>query len=190
MKILLIGGFFMLASGGLLAQDNFYDLSVVSASGELANLSDYKGKKVLIVVASPGALQAKTPARYLGKIQSEYPGISVLILPSDIGADSLSAADSSSAIESKAYPVLNNTRFGALIKAGKDKSSDRGAMLQWLTRANGNKHFEKDILSNEQYYVISESGVLYAVLEKEISDIFLKAVLVIIVKKNSKPETH
>ena len=54
MKILFIVTFFKLALGDLYAQTSFYDLSIVTVSGEVVNFSDYKGKKVLIIVASPG----------------------------------------------------------------------------------------------------------------------------------------
>ena len=80
MKI-LICAFFILTAGGLQAQSSFYDLTVVSSSGKVISLSAYKGKKLLIVIASPEALQAKTAAWYLGKIQAAYPAVSVLVLP-------------------------------------------------------------------------------------------------------------
>ena len=171
MKILFIVTFFKLALGDLYAQTSFYDLSIVTVSGEVVNFSDYKGKKVLIIVASPGALKSKTAARYFGKLQSQYPDVSVLILPLDIGMDS------SSVIENEVYPLLSNSKFSVLVKAGKDKTLETGTLLNWLTHGNNNKHFTKDIMSNEQYYVISESGELYAVLEKGVSDVFLKEVL-------------
>lgn len=171
MKRFLIFIFLMLAAGWLHAQDDFYALSVVTSSGELVTMSEYKGKKVLIVVASPEALQAKSAPRYLGRIQSEYPDIAILVLPSDIGGDS------SSTEEIKPYPGLSNTRFSSLLTAGKKSPSEKDAFLQWLTRSKDNRHFEKNIVNDEQFFVISESGVLYAVLEKGVPDAFLKAVL-------------
>lgn len=169
MKLLI--SLFCMAIGGMLqAQDNFYDVSLVSSSGKVVNMSSYAGKKLLIVVTSPRILQAKTPAAYLGKIQASYPNVSVLILPFD------NAADSASVIDWNLLPTVDNTLFGAQITNGKDSASEN-PMLRWLTTPTLNQHFEKTISSDEQYYVISESGVLYAVLDKGVSETFLKEVL-------------
>lgn len=172
MKI-LISIFFMLAPGWLHAQSSFYDLSVVSFSGKVVNMSSYKGKKVLIVVASPAALQAKTAARYLGKIQSGFPKVSVLILPAgDIDKDS-----STSGYELNQEPQLSSTVFSTLASAGKIKESEQNPLIRWLTNSSNNRHFNHDITSDEQFFVISESGVLYAVLGKGVPDEVLKTVL-------------
>lgn len=161
----------MLTAGGLQAQSSFYDLSVVSSSGKVISLSAYKGKKLLIVIASPGALRAKTAARYLGKIQAAYPAVSVLVLPATAAADSAGAA------EVKQLPGFSNTLYGTAAVITKNKQTEQHPLLQWLTRKENNKHFDKDISSDEQFYVISESGVLYAALGKGVSDMVLKEVL-------------
>ena len=38
--------------------------------------------------------------------------------------------------------------------------------MQWLTHAGQNIHFDADVTTDNQLYIISESGILYAVLEK------------------------
>lgn len=166
----LICIFSVLTASWLHAQNNFYDLSVVSSSGKVFSMSSYKGKKLLIVVASPGALRASSSAQYLGKIQSAYPAVSVLVLPAgDIGADSTA--------EVKQFAELNNTMFSAAASIAKDKQAVQHPLLQWLTHKDSNRHFDGDITNDEQFYVISESGVLYAVLGKGVSDAVLKEAL-------------
>jgi glutathione peroxidase len=171
MKI-LICIFFMLTASWLQAQNNFYDLSVVSSSGNVVSMSAYKGKKLLIVIASPEVLRAKTAARYLGKIQSAYPAVSVLILPATV-----TGVDSATAAEVKQFPRLNNTLYSAATVSTKSKQTEQHPLLQWLTRKDSNKHFDRDITDDEQFYVVSESGVLYAALGKGVSDMVLKEVL-------------
>lgn len=169
MKLLI--SFFCIVMGELLqAQDNFYDVSLVSSSDKIINMSSYAGKKLLIVVSSPRTLRTKTPAAYLGKIQASYPSVSVLILPFD------NTGDSASVIDWNSMPTVDNTLFGAQITNRKDSASEN-PMLRWLSKSQLNQHFEKAISSDEQYYVISESGVLYAVLDKGVSETFLKEVL-------------
>jgi glutathione peroxidase-family protein len=173
MKI-LICVLFMLTSCLLQAQNNFYDLSVIPAMGRVVSLSDYKGKKVLIVVASPTAIQAKNAARYLGKVQAAYPQIAVLVLQT---ADTGKVVDSAVIANPEQLQKLSNTRFVTLTAAGKDKGSAQHPLLQWLTHSDSNRHFDLDITGDEQFFVISESGVLYAVLEKGAPDEALKTVL-------------
>lgn len=172
MKLLIL---FLLAlvPGLLHAQSSFYDLSVVSFSGKVVNMSSYKGKKVLIIVASPAALRAKTASRYLGKIQSTFPKLSVLVLPAgDIAKDS-----SAFGYEPSQEPQLSSTIFSTLAIAGKNKEAQQHPLIRWLTRSDNNRHFDLDITSDEQFFVISESGVLYAALGKGVPNEVLKTVL-------------
>jgi glutathione peroxidase len=162
----------MLIAGELQAQSSFYDLSVVSSSGKVISMSAYKGKKLLIVIASPEALGAKTAARYLGKIQAAYPAVSVLVLPS-----TATGADSTAAAEVKQLPGLSNTLYSTAAVTTKNKQTEQHPLLQWLTRKESNMHFDRDIECDEQFYVISESGVLYAALGKSVSDRVLNEVL-------------
>lgn len=166
--------FLMLSGGWLYSQNNFYNHSVVSTADKVLNMSAYKDRKVLIVVASPAVLSGKSSSRYLGKIQATYPELSVLIIPArDIGRDSSGAAS----FVAQPVPGLKNTAFGAATLAGKDKGSGQHPLLRWLTNSGENRHFDASINDDEQFFVISESGVLYAVLGKGVPDELLKMVL-------------
>lgn len=168
---LFVSIFCILISIQVEAQDDFYDISLTTTSGKLINLSSYKGKKLLIVVVNQQVLQAKTSAGYLGDIQAAYPEVSVLILPTSNQKDSLSSADI------RALPELDKTQYGSAVATGDDSAFVQHPLLRWLSKPVANKHFDKPITGDDQYYVINESGVLYAVLDKNVSDVFLKEVL-------------
>jgi hypothetical protein len=131
-------------------------------------MSDYKGKKTLIVVAGTASLQAKSSARYLGGLQEKYPDVSVVIIPV---ADS---SGTSAGPVPKEKTAVANTRFSTLVTA---KEREKDPLLQWLSDSKQNHHFDVTLTNDEQFFVISESGVLYAVLEKGVPDMTLKEVL-------------
>ncbi|MBX3238283.1 MAG: hypothetical protein KIT80_05820 [Chitinophagaceae bacterium] len=160
----------LLGSQPLFAQHSLYDMYFRSSTDNLIHLSDYKGKKLLIAIANTATVQDKnSSAGYMGAIRKNYPDIAVLVIPLRDSADT-AAVDLS-----RENPLKSsNTNYSSLI-AFEERAQH--PLLQWLTQAGRNKHFDKGITSDEQFFVISESGVLYAVLEKGVPDAFLKAVL-------------
>ena len=166
-RILLIA-VMLLGSQLLFSQHSLYDMHFGSSEDRPVTMSDYKGKKTLIVVAGPASLQAKSSARYLGDIQKKYPAVSVVIIP--VADSSHPSADP----VPKDKAMVANTRYSALVAS---KEKERHPLLQWLSDSKQNHHFDVTLKNDEQFFVISESGVLYAVLEKGVSDAILKEVL-------------
>lgn len=152
-------------SSYLAAQHAVYTLSFSSGKGEYIPMSRYKDKKILIVVAGPDALQANASAKYLGDIQKEYPDVTVIIIP---------IADSGVSMATDTLTDVANTDRGALVTTAE---SSRHPLLQWLSDSKQNLHFDVTLKHDEQFFVISASGVLYAVLEKGVPDAVLKEVL-------------
>lgn len=169
---------FILTGGWLQAQTSFYDQALALTSGKVINMSSFKERKVLLVILSPTSLREKSSEKYLGKIQSEFPDLSVIVLQSNIGADTTSFTDV------KQYDTISNTSFSNVVSGGKDQAQT-DPLLHWLTDSTSNLHFRTNTISDEQLYVISESGVLYAVLGKGVSDALLKEILT---AKDVKPQ--
>ena len=44
--------------------------------------------------------------------------------------------------------------------------TDQNALMKWLTNSSENNRFDAEVSTDNQLYVISESGILYAILEK------------------------
>ena len=168
--------FFLLVifySGEVLSQSNVYNISIETIDGKTIQLSDFKGKKIVVATFSPDRLKYGGLS-YLDSLQIEYPSVTILIVPAgDFGGqnDSLIITDIIKNISSL------NVTIGAECAVKKDKGSRQHPLLKWLTTAASNVHFDNDVETDEQLFIISESGILYAVLVNEISGNIIKNVL-------------
>jgi hypothetical protein len=59
----------------------------------------------------------------------------------------------------------------------KDKGERQHPLVRWLTDIKQNQYFDGDVESDLQLYVISESGVLYAIMAKGVRMAVLNEVL-------------
>jgi glutathione peroxidase len=158
-------------SGGLTAQNSIYDMTVQSATGKTIPLSNYKGKKLLIAVVNPGSLQKKDVINYWDSLQLRNPNTVVIIIP----ANDISAGEDVSI--SSAQPISDKVIVVSSAPAKKDKGNNQHPLIKWLTHGDKNNHFDADVETDNQLYVISQSGVLYAVLGKTVRKETIDAVL-------------
>ncbi len=160
MKYLLILLFFI--TGRSFSQTSLFDIQLQSLDGNLIQMKDYKGKKIVVSVVSPVILQSYLLA-FLDSLQLSNPSVIVIAVP----ATDFRGIDDSLKIEALKE---NNTSHIIVAAAGKVKKSNgikQNRLLQWLTNSSQNNHFDADVTTDAQLYIISESGVLYSVLEKE-----------------------
>ncbi len=59
-----------------------------------------------------------------------------------------------------------HARFFAPTVPAKEQSSERNPLIKYLTSAKENGHFDVDLTSDFCMFLLSESGVLYAVMER------------------------
>lgn len=153
----------LLLSLGIKAQ-TVYGLSFLSLDGQTISLEEgYSGKKLLVVV-----LNAAAPDRQqLQMIDSFYNAnkavLSVIAVPVDDFGTPLSNTDLSSYLKdslSLQFPIAQTG------KGSKVNEDDQHPLLQWLTRVDLNRHFDKDITTDGISYLISESGVLYGLFQQ------------------------
>ena len=159
-------------SGGLLAQSRIYDISIQTVSGKTLNMSDYKGKKIMVASVSADNLQ-KGQLRFLDSLQVNNSSITVIVVP----ATDFKGTNDSVAIDG----VKKNSSLHLVVSAAEAVKKSNGAkqnkLLQWLTSASANTHFDIDVTTDSQLYMISESGVLYAVLEKGASNALINQLI-------------
>jgi glutathione peroxidase len=156
------------------AQSNIYDFRVQTKNGKSINLQDFKGKKILIASVGAKNLQEKSAFSYWDSIQTANPKIAIIIIPSDdfSEADSISAS-----VDGIKVPPSSKTTVSASVSVKKDKGDRQNPLMQWLTHAGQNTHFDADVTTEKQLYIISESGVLYAVLEKGVPPVVISQLL-------------
>lgn len=160
MKLILFFIFFYCCQ--VSAQSSIYDLQVKTRNDKLISLQDYKDKKILIASVGVKNLHKKEAFSYWDSLQAANPQVAIIIIPSnDFGTD-----DSVSATDKTTAPVSAKTIVSISVSAKKDKGINQNPLMHWLTHADRNTHFDADVNTDNQLYIINESGMLYAVLEK------------------------
>lgn len=171
MKLILIIA--VLASLQLNAQRNAFDFSVRDAKGNFVSLSDFKGKRLVVATIAKENLETKTAFSYWDSIQRANPQIKFFIIPvNDFGADSSGEISSSLSRSSPSGLFLSQT-----VSAKKGSGEKQDPFIRWLTNGSENGHFDMDVSDDQQMFVISEAGVLYAVVGKGTSRKILNEIL-------------
>jgi glutathione peroxidase-family protein len=158
MKLFFI--FCILYCGPAFSQSTIYDLDVQTPDGNIIKFSNYKGQKILIVSMTADNLTTKNLNFWDSLQRSNSPLVVVLIPANDLGKP----VDDST-IKAINGNLSKNLILSASVQVKKAEGQSQDPILQWLTHSDQNAHFNTDVTTNEQIYVVSESGVLYAVLE-------------------------
>lgn len=155
MKILFL--LFHLVLINVFIDNGFYQLKFESLDGSTINTSSFKGKKVLIAVISSDA-KAKSQVQFLDSVQETNSAIQVIIVPTDeFGAD-VRKNSLKSTIHSR------NLLVAAPLKIKSKTTSFQHPLFEWLTQSKKNMHFDNEVGSEGQVYLVSAQGTLYAVL--------------------------
>ena len=59
----------------------------------------------------------------------------------------------------------------------KNAGLNQNSLLKWLTDVNQNTHFDVDVRSTEQIFIVNKKGTLYSVLTREVGSDVLNASL-------------
>jgi len=145
----------------LIAQSSLYDITIKELQGKNINMADYKGKKIIVAAVSADNLQNGQLA-YLDSIQVNNPSVIVIAVP----AADYRGANDSLVVDGIKKKQLLHIIITAAEEVKKDKGHKQNRLINWLTALAANTHFDLDVTTDNQLYFISESGALYAVLEK------------------------
>ena len=159
MKFFLL--FSMLYAGAALGQNSVYNRTLQTLNGSEISMSVFKDKKILIAAVSPASLQSGSLS-FFDSLQKANPAVVVIVFPAlDFGGDSNTAILNN---------IKNDSTLSVIITAATQVTKASGnlqhPLLNWLTHDTENSHFNSEILTDNQLFLISETGVLYAVLEK------------------------
>lgn len=142
-------------------QKNLYDFTVTDIDGKRCNLSQFKGKKVMIVnVASKCGL---TPQyELLQELYDEYKDRGLVII--GFPANNFKGQEPGSNSEIKEFCTQNyGVTFPMMEKisvAGKDQTP----IYRWLTKKSENGKIDQEVTWNFQKYLIDENGNLVDVV--------------------------
>lgn len=145
---------------GLVA-DDVYNVSFPDVSGKTISMKSFRGKKVMVVV-----INAKSPdigyLRYLSQLQSKSDAYQIIAIPSlEFGGTVDPARISELRAKEKLTFLL--AQPSELKKSARSKQHP---LMAWITSKDRNQHFDEDVDVTEKIFIINESGVLYAILDK------------------------
>jgi len=160
MKIILfILSFFCLSFSPL---SGIYDIQVQTLEGTNFSFGAAQGKKILIAEFN-GTAPDNDFLLLLESIQKTSKTTKIIAVP---------ATDFGSTIQTQNLVQLKtNLKLSFIITQPlaikKDKGATQNSLFKWLTNvANGNGHFNEEVLNDNQMYFVSESGLMYALAGK------------------------
>ena len=147
------------------AQTSFYDFTVKDIEGEDFDLSELKGKKVLVVnTASKCGL---TPQyEQLEELYNKYGGDSFTII--GFPANNFANQEPGSNDEIAEFCEKNYGVTFLMMSKISVKGDDMHPLYQWLTQKSKNGKMDSEVGWNFQKYLINENGNLVKVIEPKV----------------------
>ena len=146
-------------------QSSIYDIQVLPVDGSNSiSLSSYANKKILIATIS-AANPDKTKLIWLNSLQQADTSLRIIVVPaSDLGG---AGNDTSIATLKTSLSLRYVITKSANVK--KNAGSNQHSLFKWLTHVSENTHFDKDVESIDQLFIVSKSGTLYSILDRKVS---------------------
>jgi glutathione peroxidase-family protein len=146
------------------AQSKIYDVEVSTLDSTKESLRYYPGQKILIATGHPNYLR-KAGVKFLDSLKSLYPALVIIAVP----VQDSSIEDTRSDID-----LIQNNRakkiiVGTVANTADNKSERQNKLVKFLTDVGENTHFDQELTTDFTIYLISESGYLYATLNKSTS---------------------
>ena len=145
---------------------DIYSLVIKTIDGQAVALSQYKGKKLLVVILPVSATDTTITVQQISALQKRYDKSVMIIgvLSEEVGYHKKD--------DSKLKKMYDNPKNTFLITEGmkvkKDSLDKQTPLFKWLTNKGTNKHFNNDVKGVGHKFFIDEAGELYAVIGSEI----------------------
>ncbi len=165
MKALFYILFFLISSTFAFGQKTFYDFTVTDINGNPFNLSDLKGKKVLVVnTASKCGL---TPQyAQLEEIYKKYGGDDFTII--GFPANNFANQEPGTNKEIETFCEKNYGVTFPMMSKISVKGDNIHPLYKWLTQKSCNGKQDSDVVWNFQKYLIDENGNLVEVIAPKV----------------------
>ena len=158
--VVFIASFFSL----LHSESSLYDIELIKYNGDKMSMASFRNKKIIIAAFST-SYPDYDYLKYLDYLQGQNSSVRVIAVPAvDFGGEISNA---------RLQTIRDSLPLNIIItKPGyvkKESGARQQGLYKWLTRVEENSHFDADVRTNDQLHVISESGILYAVLQKPVA---------------------
>ncbi|MEP7373202.1 MAG: hypothetical protein ABI675_07390 [Chitinophagaceae bacterium] len=156
-----------------LGRESIYDINIqIVSSGQPVSMSSFANQK--IIIATINAVNPDTvQLRYFDSLQTADKSLIIIAVP---------VVDSSGAGNDRQFAKLQKSMSLDFIitrpaRVTKNAGAKQHALFRWLTNVTGNGHFDTDVRTPGQLFIISRSGILYSVLESNVPARILSGVL-------------
>ncbi|MEO6327695.1 MAG: hypothetical protein ABIO55_02130 [Ginsengibacter sp.] len=170
MKLTILFGLFILI---FFSQGSIYDIEVQPVEGGSAiSISSFAGKKIIIT-----PINSLTPdtarLKFLDSLQNTDTSLRVIAVP----AIDFEGTGSNEAISNLKEVLSADILITTSASVKKSAGNDQHPLFKWLTNVGENRHFDIDVSSAGQLFVVSGSGTLYSVLPGDVPAQVLTQVL-------------
>jgi glutathione peroxidase len=167
MKRLIVLLFVLLVTD-CFAQDssNVHSIHFKGIDGSDIDMSTYKGKQVLLLVFT-----ASNPNRtQLISLDSLYKSRRESLQVIGVPVNNSDTSIKKNSLVKLLRDTLNlSFVISDISKAKKSEGNKQHSLLKWISHVNLNKHFDYDIRDNDEMYMISKTGILYALVARPMS---------------------
>ena len=142
-----------------------YDITLTTIDGNQIVLSQFKGKKLLILLLPLSSQDTTLSANDIERLQTKYQSSLVVIgIPSWEAGYKTQDAD-------KLKKTYKDSRANIIITEGMKVKKGTGQffLFQWLTNKDMNRHFDHDTRGVGSKFFVDEEGELYAVMGPNLS---------------------
>lgn len=154
---ILITGLLIMLTGTAKAQTSFYDFTVKDIKGEDYPLSQFRGKKVLVVnTASKCGLTPQYEG--LQELYEQYGGDDFMII--GFPANNFASQEPGSNEEIATFCSINYGVTFPMMSKISVKGDDQHPLYKWLTSKSDNGLENSEVTWNFQKYMIDEQGQL------------------------------
>lgn len=139
---------------------DFYNISFADVDGQEINMSDFRGKRILVVPMDAPSIDT-IDFSYLDSVQNATPGLQIIVVPA---INSLNGQTPQEVQVAKEH-IHSTIILSALADITRNAEAYQHTLFQWLTKTENNQHFDIDG-KPVQYFLVSGKGTLYAVLDQ------------------------
>lgn len=145
--------------------DGIYNIAIRNIDGNIIELSQYKGKKLLFIVLPLSAQDTTVSINDIAQLQTKYQSSLIVI-----GIPSVEAGYKTQDAH-KFKKLYNDASANFIIAEGMKvkKGTEQSSLFQWLTTKDMNQHFDQNVQGVGTKFFVNEAGRLYAVLSPRTS---------------------
>ena len=153
-------------------QSSIYDVQIVSIQNSNISISSFANKKILVTTINcenPNTSQLQ----FLDSLQNADTSVRVIAVPAlDFGGTENNAALISLSNSLGLDFVITKATY-----TQKSAGANQHSLFKWLTDVNENNHFNSDVESVGQMFIVSKTGTLYSVLGNNVPANILNQIL-------------